>query len=150
MAVGRVLGLDYGTVRIGVAISDGLGISARPVRSMAAADFLDRLPALLDELGPVSVVIGLPTTLGGEEGASAAGARALADAVASASGLPVELADERFTSTQAEALLRDRIRDRRERRQQVDATAAAVMLQGWLDARAAEERGNPRYAPRPD
>ncbi len=150
MDVGRVLGLDYGTVRVGVAISDGLGISARPVRSVPAEGFEDQIQSLVEELGPVSVVVGLPTSLGGEEGASAKGARELADLVSARTGLRVELADERFSSTRAEAILKEKVRDRRERREQVDAVAAAVLLQGWLDARAGEERGNPRYAPKPD
>lgn len=139
MAVGRVLGLDYGTVRIGVAVSDALGIAARPVRAMAADTFDDDLEALVEELAPSMVVVGLPTGLSGHEGESAEGARALAALVEERTGLPVEFADERFTSTRAEALLKDRIRDRRERRQHVDAVAASVMLQGWLDARAAQQ-----------
>lgn len=139
MAVGRVLGLDYGTVRIGVAVSDALGIAARPVRTVPADHFADELDGLLDELAPSMVVVGLPTGLSGHEGPSAEGARALATMVGERTGLPVEFADERFTSTRAESLLRDRIRDRRERRQHVDAVAASVMLQGWLDAQAAKE-----------
>lgn len=150
MAVGRILGLDYGTVRIGVAVSDGLGISARPVRSVPADQFEDLIEGLVEEFGPIGVVVGLPTSLAGEEGASAAGARELAELVEARTGLEVVLADERFSSTRAEAILKDRVRDRRERREQVDAVAAAVLLQGWLDARAGEERGNPRYAPKPD
>jgi putative Holliday junction resolvase len=133
---GRVLGLDYGTVRIGVAVSDPLGITARPVGSVPADEFGDRLPDLVEELAPVRVVVGLPTGLGGHEGPSAEGARALAALVADVTGLPVEFADERFTTATAEELLAARERDRRRRREQVDAVAASVMLQGWLDVRA--------------
>lgn len=136
MSAGRVLGLDYGTVRIGVAVSDPLGITARPVGSVPAGEFPDRLPALVEELRPFRVVVGLPTGLGGHEGASAEGARALAELVADITGLPVEFADERFTTTRAEELLAARERDRRRRREQVDAVAASVMLQGWLDVQA--------------
>ncbi len=136
MSVGRVLGLDYGTVRIGVAVSDPLGITARPVGSVPAGEFEDRLPALVEELDPARVVVGLPTGLGGHEGPSAEGARALAELVSDATGLPVEFADERFTTTRAEELLAARERDRRRRREQVDAVAASVMLQGWLDVQA--------------
>ena len=146
MPVGRVLGLDYGTVRIGVAISDGLGITARPVRWVDASGFEGELDDLLEELGPSMVVVGLPTSLAGVEGASADGARALGRLVSERSGLPVEFADERFTSARADELLSRSVRDRRDRRDRVDATAAAVMLQSWLDARAGEARGNPRYA----
>ena len=69
----------------------------------------------------------------------------VADRLSAATGLPVEFADERFSTARAEELLRDRVRDRKERRRLIDAAAAAVILQGWLDARAARERGNPRY-----
>lgn len=136
MSVGRVLGLDFGTVRIGVAVSDPLGITARPVGSVPADEFENRLPALVEELAPVRVVVGLPTGLGGHEGPSAEGARTLAELVSEATGLPVEFADERFTTVRAEELLAARERDRRRRREQVDAVAASVMLQGWLDVRA--------------
>ena len=83
--------------------------------------------------------------LSGSEGDSAKRARDLAGQLAAVTGLPVEFADERFSTARAEELLRDRVRDRRERRKLVDAAAAAVILQGWLDAKAAQERGNPRY-----
>lgn len=147
MAVGRVLGLDYGTVRIGVAVSDALGITARPVRSIEAARFEDELDDLLEALDPVVVVIGLPTSLAGVEGASAAGARALGSLIEARTGMRVEFADERFTTARADEILARSVRDRRARRDRVDATAAAVMLQSWLDARAGQARGNPRYAP---
>lgn len=144
--IGPVLGVDPGTRRIGIAVSDALGISARPLVVLeAGADAADAIAALAEEHRATTVVVGLAVGLSGNEGASASVARALADAIAAASGLPVEFADERFSTTRAEELLRDRIRDRRERRKLVDAAAAAVILQGWLDARAAEERGNPRY-----
>lgn len=146
MTIGRVLGLDYGTVRIGVAISDGLGVTARPVRAYPADGFEDALPALVEELDPVRVVIGRPVGLRGERGSSVEGAERLAESVTRVTGLEVVWADERFSSVRAEELLLDREPDRRRRRERVDATAAAVILQGWLDAQAAEQRGNPRYA----
>lgn len=147
MAVGRVLGVDYGTKRIGLAVSDGLGITARPLRVVEAESFAGEIGSIVAELDIVRVVVGLPTSLAGVEGESAEGARALADAIAAEVDLPVELADERFTTTRAEELLGRSERDRRKRRERVDAVAAAVMLQSWLDARRGRERGNPRYAP---
>jgi len=150
MATGRVLGLDYGTVRVGVAVSDALRVAARPVRSVPAERFAEVLPDLVAELEPTLVVMGLPIGLSGERGASVVGAEALAELVRDTTGLEVVMADERFSSTKAEELLAAREPDRRRRRQQVDAVAASVTLQGWLDARAAEARGNPRYAPRSD
>jgi putative Holliday junction resolvase len=111
-----------------------------------ASGFEGELDDILEELGPSMVVVGLPTSLAGVEGASADGARALGRLVSERSGLPVEFADERFTSARADELLSRSLRDRRDRRDRVDATAAAVMLQSWLDARAGEARGNPRYA----
>ena len=91
------------------------------------------LRSLVDEYGVELVVVGLPVHLSGEEGTAAEAARAFADSVAAATGLPVELQDERFTTVTAEeALLEGGVR-RRERREIRDKVAAAVMLQGYLD-----------------
>lgn len=129
----RYLGLDYGTKRIGIAISDGLGLTARPLEVVPRAQLPEYLRRVADEYTIDGVVVGLPTALGGHEGESAAGARELAGEVGEILGVPVELVDERFTSRMAEsALLEGGVR-RRERKEAVDKVAAAIILQTFLD-----------------
>ena len=133
----RILGLDPGERRIGVAISDGTGTIATPhsVIDQRSVAVPDALSTIIDEYGVELIVVGLPVQLSGEEGASAQAARAFADAVAEATGLPVALQDERFTTVTAEdALLEGGVR-RDERREVRDKLAAAVMLQSYLDGR---------------
>jgi putative Holliday junction resolvase len=142
---GAALGLDYGSVRVGVAISDALRITTRPLAALASEEIVGGLRTLLDTHKVGVVVVGLPISLAGIEGASATGARALASEVEAAFGIETVFADERFTTTKAEGLLRHKVRDRRERRKKVDAVAAAVMLQGWLDVQRATDQLPPRY-----
>lgn len=133
----RIVGLDYGERRIGVAASDPLGLTAQPVTviDLRAAALADALPPLLEELAAERIVVGLPISLSGGEGPSAAAARRFADEVRDISGLPVELFDERFSSVTADRVLVD-AGVRRERRKAVrDKLAAAVMLQAYLDHR---------------
>ena len=89
---------------------------------------------------PVGVVVGLPLTPAGDEGPSAAEARAVAALVAGRTGLPVELQDERLSTARALRLVREQEGSTRGRREDVDALAAAVLLQGFLDARRAGAR----------
>ncbi len=137
---GRYLGLDPGERRIGVAISDELGIIATPhtvidrKREAVAA----RLRELCSELDISTIVVGLPTTLAGEEGPAAAEARRFGRWVAEATGLAVEFADERYSTVVAEDALIEGGMRRSRRRQTKDKVAAAVMLQGHLDARRRE------------
>lgn len=142
---GAALGLDYGSVRVGVAISDGLRITTRPLAVLPLEEIVSGLRSVLDAYDVGVVVVGLPVSLAGIEGASAAGARELASQVEAAFGIATVFADERFTTSEAEALLSEKVGDRRERRKKVDAVAASVMLQGWLDARRAAEQLPARY-----
>ena len=133
----RILGLDHGERRIGVAVSDATGSIATPhsVIDRRADAVAEVLRTLIDEYDVELIVIGLPVLLSGEEGAAAEAARAFADTVGEATGLPVALQDERFTTVTAEdALLEGGVR-RSERREVRDKVAAAVMLQGYLDSR---------------
>jgi putative Holliday junction resolvase len=99
------------------------------------ADVAESLRRLIDEYEVELIVVGLPVHLSGEEGSSAKAARAFAKTVGDATGLPVALQDERFTTVTAEeALLEGGVR-RRQRREVRDKVAAAVMLQGYLDSR---------------
>jgi putative Holliday junction resolvase len=142
MRQGVRLAVDAGSVRIGVARSDPDGILASPlavVRSGPGA--LDELARLAAGADAIEVIVGLPTSLSGREGAAAATARSFAaDLAGRITPVPVRLVDERFTTTQAHEALRRGGKDTRARREIVDAAAAAVLLQAALDAERATGR----------
>jgi putative holliday junction resolvase len=134
--LGRVLGLDLGDARIGVAVSDDDRRMAVPVGTIhtgAPAD-MKAVAKLVDEHAATTVVVGLPLSMSGERGSAAAKADAFADALRSILAVPVELQDERLSTVEAERGLRDAGVTGRERRKVVDRTAATVILQAWLDA----------------
>lgn len=137
----RVLGVDYGTKRIGLAISDELGLTARPLEVVARRDLDDALHRIVEEFDVGCVVVGLPTGLSGNEGASAAGARELGAEIANSLDLTVEFIDERFTSRMAESALLESGMKRQGRKEAVDKVAAAIILQTYLDRD--QRRGNP-------
>ena len=133
---GRVLGLDLGDARIGVAISDDdrrLAVPIGTVHTGAPSD-LKAIAAMVKDHGATIVVLGLPVSLSGERGPSAVKAEAFADALHSVLSVPVELQDERFSTVEAERLLRSAGVTGRERRKVVDGSAATIILQAWLDA----------------
>jgi putative Holliday junction resolvase len=136
---GRRLGIDVGTVRIGVSVSDPDGILATPVETVRrerGTGHLRRLAALVRELEVVEVVIGLPRTLGDRAGSSADDAVAVAGALATRiSPVPVRMADERLTTVSATRSLRESGLRAREQRSMIDQAAAVAILQGWLDQR---------------
>lgn len=133
---GRRLGIDVGTVRIGVAVSDPDGILATPVETVRRdAKHLRRLAALVDEYEAVEVVVGLPRTLADRVGASAQDAIAVADSLAAKIEVPVRLADERLTTVSAARSLRDAGVRAKAQRGVIDQAAAVAILQGWLDQR---------------
>lgn len=136
----RYLGIDYGTKRVGLAISDGLGMTAQPLEVIPRSGIVSRVKELAAEYEIGTLVIGLPTSLSGHEGASASGARELGSRLSSETGLSVEYIDERFTSRLAEGALKDSGMKRRERRSTVDKVAAAIILQDYLDSM--EHEGN--------
>lgn len=134
----RFIGVDYGSKRVGLAISDSLGLTAQPLEVVPRAKAVERILELVVEYGVETVVLGLPTGLSGGEGVSAQEARSLGGQLASPE-LEVEYIDERFTSRMAEEVLLESGMKRRDRRDTVDKVAAAIILQGYLDRRA---RGN--------
>jgi len=136
------LAVDVGSVRIGVARSDPAGLLASPLATVPrGARDLDSLSSLADENETIEVIVGLPTTLAGGEGLAAGDARTFAAALAGRlATVPVRLVDERFTTVIAHEALRQGGRDSRQRRQAVDAAAAALLLQGALDAERATGR----------
>ncbi|MEV5647525.1 Holliday junction resolvase RuvX [Nocardia sp. NPDC052254] len=143
---GRRIGIDVGTVRIGVAASDPDGILATPVETVATAKSgkrgadadTARVAEIVREYEAVEVVVGLPRTLRGENGASAAMAARFAKRLRRLiPGVPIRLSDERLTTVSAARALRDSGVRSRGRRQVIDQAAAVSILQGWLDERSA-------------
>ena len=137
MKPGIVLGVDPGSERIGVAVSDPDGRFALPLEVVpAGAEGLSRIVSLAESRGASEIVVGLPLGLGGSEGAAAAKAKSFAAELERTSGLPVRLYDERLTTAQADRELKSAGLSSRGRRGTIDRSAAAIMLQAYLDARA--------------
>jgi putative holliday junction resolvase len=134
---GRRLGIDVGAVRVGVAICDPDGVLATPLvtvpRDVEGGSDLRVIASLVAEHEVVGVVVGLPRTLAGREGAAAETARVFADALAGVVDVPLELSDERLTTVVATQQLRARGVKGRKQRAVVDQAAAVAILQGWLD-----------------
>jgi putative holliday junction resolvase len=148
---GRRLGIDVGTVRIGVASSDPDGILATPVETVRrdrSGKHLRRLADLAAELEVVEVIVGLPRTLANRTGASAQDAIDMADKLTEVLArrvgpIPVRLADERLTTVSAQRALRSAGVRAREQRAVIDQAAAVAILQSWLDQRRAAARQVP-------
>ena len=135
---GRVLALDYGSRRIGVAVSDPLGITAQQlsaIRREGDRKDIEAIAAVAGEYGVETVVVGLPLLPGGAEGTQAAKVRQFALKVRERLGMPVVPWDERFTTAQAERHLLEAGVRREKRREVRDSLAAALLLQSALDAR---------------
>jgi putative holliday junction resolvase len=138
---GRRLGVDVGSVRIGVATSDPDGILATPVETVRrdrTDKHMRRLAALVNELEAVEVVVGLPRTLADRSGSSAKDAIEVADQLARRiAPTPVRLADERLTTVAAQRSLREAGVRAKGQRSMIDQAAAVGILQNWLDQRRA-------------
>ena len=133
----RVLGLDLGARRVGVAVSDEAGLLASPyeVIDRDTVDLPGRLRQIIGEESIGRVIVGLPLSLSGDEGPAARAVRREADALAGDLPVPVEVFDERLTTVSAERPLMEMRMRADARRRVVDKVAAAVMLQSWLEAR---------------
>ena len=139
----RALGIDYGERRIGLALSDATGLLASPWKRLdntanvgaAAKRLAEEIRALQSGDGLDAIVIGLPRRLDGEPTEQTARVRKLAELLAAEVTAPISLQDERLTSHEAETLLAARERDWRKRKDQLDAMAAALILQDFLDSR---------------
>lgn len=135
----RIIGLDTGTRRIGVALSDATGRLASPVETVAGADVraaCERIAQLVADTGAVAIVVGLPVDMSGREGPAVRRTRNFTRVLEQAVSVPVLEWDERLSSAQAErSLLANDLR--RERRKEVlDQAAAVLILQAWLDSPA--------------
>ena len=135
----RVPGLDVGSRRIGLAISDPLGITAQGLETLQRQnkrlDFT-HLEQVVREYGVAEIVVGLPLRMTGAEGTQAEKMQAFAEEIRRRFHLPVHLWDERLTSVQANRLLRETDMSIKRRGQVVDQMAAVLILQSWMDARA--------------
>src|SRR6266851_87126 len=138
---GRVLAVDVGARRVGLAISDASGTLARPLETIAVtsdADAVDRVAQRIDELareddGLAAIVVGMPAALDGTATPESARASAFIAALSKRTPLAIATEDERLTSREAESRLAVRERDWRRRKRQLDAAAAAIILQDYLD-----------------
>jgi putative Holliday junction resolvase len=137
VTAGRLLGVDYGVARVGLAVSDPGRSIASPLttRERQGPDRdAELFRALVKEEEVVGLVVGLPVHTDGREGTKAAEARAFGTWLAEVTGLPVVYADERFTTVQAESALWEAGLSHRRRRQRRDRVAAQMLLQAYLDA----------------
>ena len=136
--LGRVLGLDVGSRRIGVAVSDPLGITAQGLDTLERRNKRHDFQHLRDVIRKYEVkeiVVGLPLRMSGEEGIQADKMQAFADELRKRFGLPVHLWDERLTSAEANRLLRETELSIEKRGKAVDRMAAVLILQGWMENR---------------
>lgn len=135
----RVMALDLGTVRMGVAVSDELGMLAQPWKTLPGGDAaLEAAVSAVAEVKPELIVVGFPRNMDGSFGPAAEGARAFAEQLKTRVACPVELWDERLTTVSAQRALRESGRKASGQRGVVDQVAAQILLQSWLDRLACD------------
>jgi putative Holliday junction resolvase len=131
----RVMAIDFGAKRIGTAVSDALGITARPVETIRRSSVerdITRLKSLVEELEVEAVVFGLPLRMDGTHGEAAAAAMKFAERLRSRISVPLFTQDERLTSYEAEQMMIERGYGREQRRARSDEFAAMIILQEYL------------------
>lgn len=139
----RVLGLDYGSKTVGVAVSDPLGLTAQPLMTIERKEenklrrTLAQIESLVREYGAERIVLGYPKNMNNTEGERAEKTLAFRDQLTRRTGLPVELWDERLTTVASERVLIESGVRRENRKAVIDQIAASLILQGWLDHRKA-------------
>lgn len=140
----RAAALDYGRARVGLAVADELGILAHPrpfIPAVPPARCLRDIARFVKEENVSLLLLGLPTNMDGSEGPSARRVRKFAEALATASGVPIAFIDERLSTVQAQARLHEAGRTEKTSKGRIDSASAAVLLQSWLDGkRRARER----------
>jgi len=138
----RIAAIDYGLKRIGLAISDASAKLALPLQTISAQKTLDATAhAVLQALAPYKnelriLLVGLPLLMNGTKGDMALAVERFADALRTASNLPVECVDERLTSAAAERSLKELDLSRKQRKKTIDSVSAALLLQAYLDRQA--------------
>ena len=134
----RILAIDHGTKRIGLAISDENEIIAQPLEYVLAepfSGFLERLKQIIKDKQVELILLGLPRNMDGSYGPAAAKVQEFASVLKEALSIPIKFWDERLTSAQANRFLLEANVRRKDRKEKVDKTAAAILLQSYLDAR---------------
>lgn len=135
---GRILGVDYGTKRVGIAISDPMGMLATPLSVETVQSVNEAITAvcrIARDRGVVKIVVGIPINMNGSSGPMALEAGKFVELLRTASGLPVDITDERLSTSLVERMLLDADVSRGRRKQVRDKLAAQVILQGYLDAK---------------
>ncbi|CAM3098473.1 Holliday junction resolvase RuvX [Sporolactobacillus spathodeae] len=145
----RTMGLDFGSVTVGVAISDPLGLTAQGIETIRYAEhrkdlLFNRLLELIDAYEVDKMVVGLPRDLIGSESARAAASRGFAKSLRRKTGKTVELWDERLTTAAAERILIAADVSRKKRKQVIDKEAAVLILQSYLDKNRLEQKRDER------
>jgi putative Holliday junction resolvase len=134
MRQGVRLGIDVGTVRVGVARSDASGLLATPVGTLDRESALSQIVQLASEYGAIEVAVGLPLALSGRTTASTEDAHSFAAELAQALAVPVRLVDERLSTVTASSLMRQGGKSSKKQRRSIDQAAAVIILQHLLDA----------------
>ena len=132
----KTAGIDYGTRRIGIAVSDGLGITAQPLEQIEVNGFEDgvaKVSRILKNSGVTKAVFGLPMNMNGSEGEMAEEVKRFASKVNEECGIAVEFFDERLSSMQAESALNQAGYSKKKKRQKLDVVSAQIMLQSYMD-----------------
>ncbi|MBI5801998.1 MAG: Holliday junction resolvase RuvX [Verrucomicrobia bacterium] len=133
----RILALDHGTVRVGVAVSDELGMIARPLEFIPAEPwdgFTARMATLMAELQPEQVIVGMPRNMDGSMGPAAGKVSEFITRLRETVTVPIRTWDERLTTVQAQRMLRQAGHKARDQKGKMDQTAAAIILQSYLDS----------------
>ena len=136
----RILAIDHGTKRMGIAVSDELGLIAQPLEFILAeplAEFLTRLKEIVREKQVELILVGMPRNMNGSYGPAALKVQEFVAVLKDAVPIPIQTLDERLTSVQANRFLTEADAGGRRRKAKVDKSAAAVLLQGYLDGRTA-------------
>ena len=136
----RIMGLDYGTKTVGVALSDELGITAQPIRTIERKSenklrkTLAEIESIIEEYKVTFVVLGYPKNMNNTIGSRAKATEEFKEHIERRTGLPVDLQDERLTTVESERILMESGVRREHRKEYVDKMAAAIILQSYLDA----------------
>lgn len=129
-------GIDYGKRRIGIAVSDGLGLTAQPLMQIEVSGFDDavgRVSGVLGQENISKVIYGLPRNMDGSEGPMAQEVRKFAESIYEKCSLPYEFFDERLTSVQARAVLREMNISKKKKKKKLDIVSAQILLQCYMD-----------------
>lgn len=143
--MGRILGLDYGRRRIGVAVSDPLGLTAQPLATWTGLrwdEVVEKIFTLVEEMGVERVILGFPMTLKGESGRMAREVRQFAARLERRISIPITLWDERLTSTQSKRIIHAMAGKPSREKERVDLIASVLLLQNYLDYQKGSTSGH--------